>query len=196
MAQDYLLRFGTATYSAQVAIPVPTYTGSYVTGPAAGLIGTVIDLGVIGGHNNRSEMFAKVNVNVTAVASTSGDTTTYWTFNPVLEASKDGTNYSVISTLPVDVNAFRTSYASANAISGDSSHQMFVPLYAPAGVVSTQFAITGASDPRGAQGTAVSEDNYRFFRVRLCCRAFGAGSGHTFSGTVTAAIVNAKDGSI
>lgn len=196
MAQDYLLRFGTTTYSAQVAIPVPTYTNSYVTGPAAGLIGTVIDLGVIGGQNNRSETFAKVNVNVTAVGSTSGDTTTYWTFNPVVEASKDGTNYSVMSTLPVDVNAFKVSYATASTISGDSSIQMFVPLYAPAGVVSTQFAISGASDPRGAQGTAVSEDNYRFFRLRLCCRAFGAGTSHTFTGIVTAAIVNTKDGSI
>jgi hypothetical protein len=196
MAQDYLLRFGSTAFSAQVAIPVPTYTNSYVTGPAAGLIGSVIDLGGIGGNNSKSDLFAKVSVNATAVGSTSGDTTTYWTFNPVVEASKDGTNYSVVSTLPVDVNAFKIAYATASTISGDSSIQMFVPLYAPAGVVSTQFIITGGSDPRGALGLAVSEDNYRFFRVRLCCRAFGAGSSHTFTGNVTAAIVNAKDGII
>jgi hypothetical protein len=196
MAQDFLLRFGSTAFSAQVAIPVPTYTGSYVTGPAGSLVGSVVDLGAIGGQNNRSELFVKMNISVSAVSSTGGDATTYWTFNPVVEASKDGTNYSVISTLPVDVTAFKIAYATLNTISGDSSVQMYVPLYGPSGQINNLVTISGTSDPRGAQNTVVADDNYRFFRVRLCCRAFGAGSAHSFTGNVFAAIVNAKDGAI
>lgn len=195
MAQDFLLRFGSTTFSGANAFPVPTYTGSYVTGPAS-LIGSSVDLGSIGGQNNRSELFAKININVTAVSSTGGDATTYWTFNPVVEASKDGTNYSVISSLPVDVTAFKVAYATLNTISGDSSIQMYVPLYGPAGQINNSVTISGTTDPRGAQGTVVADDNYRFFRVRLLCRASGAGSGHSFTGVATAAIVNAKDGAI
>lgn len=182
MARDFLLIFGSASLSGATAAPVPTFTGSYVTGGGT-TIGSVIDLGSIGGQNNRSELFARVNVNVSAVTSTSGDTTTYWTFNPVVEASKDNTNFSVISTLPVDVQAFKVAYATASTISGDGSIQMYVPLYGPAGTIS-----------QNSSGAA--EDNYRYFRIRLLYRAFGAGSGHTVTATTTAAIVNAKDGGI
>ena len=206
MAQDYLLRFGSLALSAlaEAASGVPTFTGSFVTGPATQIFPTVIDLGAIGGQNNRSEMFAKVNINVTALSSstTLADATNFWTFNPVVEASKDGTNYSIVATQPTDMVNSRVFYAAGGVtIAGDASLQLFVPLFAPAGTVTTQFTITGTTDPRGTQGTAVSEDNYRFFRVRLLCRPGVTGGGttganRTITLNATAAIVNAKDGII
>jgi hypothetical protein len=206
MAQDYLLKFGALSLSAlaEAASGVPTFTGSYVTGPATQIFPTVIDLGAIGGQNNRSEMFAKVNINVTALSSsgTLADATNYWTFNPVVEASKDGTNYSIVSTLPVDLTASRVFYAAGGvSISGDSSLQLYVPLYSPAGTINNSITISGTSDPRGAQGTVVAEDNYRFFRVRLLARPGVTGGGatganRTVTFSATAAMVNAKDGGI
>lgn len=206
MAQDYLLRFGSLALSAlaEAASGVPTFTGSFVTGPATQIFPTVIDLGAIGGQNNRSEMFAKVNINVTALSSstTLADATNFWTFNPVVEASKDGTNYSIVATQPTDMVNSRVFYAAGGVtIAGDASLQLFVPLFAPAGTVTSQFTITGTTDPRGTQGTAVSEDNYRFFRVRLLCRPGVTGGGttganRTITLNATAAIVNAKDGII
>lgn len=206
MAQDYLLRFGSLALSAlaEAASGVPTFTGSFVTGPATQIFPTVIDLGAIGGQNNRSELFAKVNINVTALSSstTLADATNFWTFNPVVEASKDGTNYSIVATQPTDMVNSRVFYAAGGVtIAGDASLQLFVPLFAPAGTVTTQFTITGTTDPRGTQGTAVSEDNYRFFRVRLLCRPGVTGGGttganRTITLNATAAIVNAKDGII
>lgn len=193
MAQDYLLKFGSLALSAlaEAASGVPTFTGSYVTGPATQIFPTVVDLGVIGGQNNRSEMFAKVNINVTALSSstTLADATNFWSFNPVVEASKDGTNYSIISTLPTDLAASRVFYAAGGVtIAGDSSMQLFVPLYAPAGTIS-----------QNSSGAA--EDNYRYFRVRLLCRPGVTGGGttganRTITLNATAAIVNAKDGAI
>lgn len=206
MAQDYLLRFGSLALSAlaEAASGVPTFTGSFVTGPATQIFPTVIDLGAIGGQNNRSELFAKVNINVTALSSstTLADATNFWTFNPVVEASKDGTNYSIVATQPTDMVNSRVFYAAGGVtIAGDASLQLFVPLFAPAGTVTSQFTITGTTDPRGTQGTAVSEDNYRFFRVRLLCRPGVTGGGttganRTITLNATAAIVNAKDGII
>ena len=206
MAQDYLLRFGSLALSAlaEAASGVPTFTGSFVTGPATQIFPTVIDLGAIGGQNNRSELFAKVNINVTALSSstTLADATNFWTFNPVVEASKDGTNYSIVATQPTDMVHSRVFYAAGGVtIAGDASVQLFVPLFAPAGTVTSQFTITGTTDPRGTQGTAVSEDNYRFFRVRLLCRPGVTGGGttganRTITLNATAAIVNAKDGII
>ena len=206
MAQDYLLRFGSLALSAlaEAASGVPTFTGSFVTGPATQLFPTVIDLGTIGGQNNRSEMFAKVNINVTALSSstTLADATNFWTFNPVVEASKDGTNYSIVASLPTDLLASRVFYAAGGVtIAGDASLQLFVPLFSPAGTVTSQFTITGSSDPRGAQGLVVAEDNFRFFRVRLLCRPGVTGGGttganRTITLNATAAIVNAKDGII
>jgi len=206
MAQDYLLRFGSLALSAlaEAASGVPTFTGSYVTGPATQIFPTVVDLGVIGGQNNRSEMFAKVNINVTALSSstTLADATNFWSFNPVVEASKDGTNYSIVSTIPTDLTASRVFYAAGGVtIAGDASVQLFVPLYAPAGQINNQVTITGTTDPRGTQGTVVAEDNYRFFRVRLLCRPGVTGGGttganRTITLNATAAIVNAKDGAI
>lgn len=206
MAQDYLLRFGSLALSAlaEAASGVPTFTGSFVTGPATQIFPTVIDLGAIGGQNNRSELFAKVNINVTALSSstTLADATNFWTFNPVVEASKDGTNYSIVATQPTDMVNSRVFYAAGGVtIAGDASLQLFVPLFAPAGIATSQFTITGTTDPRGTQGTAVSEDNYRFFRVRLLCRPGVTGGGttganRTITLNATAAIVNAKDGII
>jgi hypothetical protein len=148
----------------------------------------IVDLGVIGGQNNRSELFAKINVNVTAV--TGGGTGDYWTIIPLIEASKDGTNFSIVSTLPVDVAALKVAYATATTISGDSSSQVFVPMYAPAGTIS-----------QNASGAA--EDNYRYFRVRIMTRVLGtgannapAGSSWTISAQISGAVVNAKDGAI
>lgn len=193
MAQDYLLKFGALALSAlaEANSGTPTFTTSYVTGPASQIFPTVIDLGAIGGQNNRSEMFAKVNINVTALSSstTLADATNYWTFNPVVEASKDGTNYSIVSTLPIDVAASRVFYAAGGVtISGDASVQLFVPLYAPAGTIS-----------QNSSGAA--EDNYRYFRVRLLCRPGVTGGGttganRTITLNATAAMVNAKDGAI
>jgi hypothetical protein len=206
MAQDYLLRFGSLALSAlaEAASGVPTFTGSFVTGPATQLFPTVIDLGTIGGQNNRSEMFAKVNINVTALSSstTLADATNFWTFNPVVEASKDGTNYSIVASLPTDLLASRVFYAAGGVtIAGDASLQLFVPLFSPAGSVTSQFTITGSSDPRGAQGLVVAEDNFRFFRVRLLCRPGVTGGGttganRTITLNATAAMVNTKDGII
>jgi len=206
MAQDYLLRFGSLALSAlaEAASGVPTFTGSFVTGPATQLFPTVIDLGTIGGQNNRSEMFAKVNINVTALSSstTLADATNFWTFNPVVEASKDGTNYSIVASLPTDLLASRVFYAAGGVtIAGDASLQLFVPLFSPAGTVTSQFTITGSSDPRGAQGLVVAEDNFRFFRVRLLCRPGVTGGGttganRTITLNATAAMVNTKDGII
>jgi hypothetical protein len=193
MAQDYLLKFGSLALSAlaEAASGVPTFTGSYVTGPATQIFPTIVDLGAIGGQNNRSELFAKVNINVTALSSSStlADATNFWSFNPVVEASKDGTNYSIIATLPTDIAASRVFYAAGGVtIAGDSSMQLFVPLYAPAGTQS-----------QNASGAA--EDNYRYFRVRLLCRPGVTGGGttganRTITLNATAAIVNAKDGII
>lgn len=206
MAQDYLLRFGTLSLSAlaEAASGTPTFTSGYITGPATQVFPTVVDIGSIGGHNNRSEMFAKVHVNVTALSSsvTLADATNFWTFNPVVEASKDGTNYSIISTLPIDITAYRVFYATGGvSIAGDASMQIYVPLYSPAGQINNQITITGTTDPRGSQGTVVAEDNYRFFRVRLLCRPGVTGGGttganRTISFVATAAIVNSKDGAI
>jgi hypothetical protein len=193
MAQDYLLKFGSLALSAlaEAASGVPTFTGSFVTGPATQIFPTVIDLGAIGGQNNRSELFAKVNINVTALSSstTLADATNFWSFNPVVEASKDGTNYSIITTLPTDIAASRVFYAAGGVtIAGDSSMQLFVPLSAPAGTIS-----------QNSSGAA--EDNYRYFRVRLLCRPGVTGGGttganRTITLNATAAIVNAKDGAI
>ena len=193
MAQDFLLKFGALALSAlaEASSGTPTFTTSYVTGPASQIFPTVIDLGAIGGQNNRSELFAKVNINVTALSSSTTLATAdnYWTFNPVVEASKDGTNYSIVSTLPIDVAASRVFYATGGVtINGDASVQMFVPLYAPAGTMS--------QNPSGA-----AEDNYRYFRVRLLCRpgvisGGTAGANRTITLNATAAIVNAKDGII
>jgi hypothetical protein len=193
MAQDYLLKFGSLALSAlaEAASGVPTFTGSYVTGPATQIFPTIVDLGAIGGQNNRSELFAKVNINVTALSSSStlADATNFWTFNPVVEASKDGTNYSIIATLPTDIAAYRVFYAAGGVtIAGDSSMQLFVPLSAPAGTQS-----------QNASGAA--EDNYRYFRVRLLCRPGVTGGGttganRTITLNATAAIVNTKDGII
>jgi hypothetical protein len=206
MARDFLLNFGSLALSAlaEANSGFPTFTSSYVVGPATQLFPTVIDLGVIGGHNNRSELYAKTNINVTALSSsvTLADAFNYWTFNPVVEASKDGTNYSVVSTLPIDLLASRVFYATGGiTISGDASLQLYVPLFSPAGTVTSQFTITGGSDPRGAQGLVVAEDNYRFFRVRLLCRPAvltggTAGANRTITLNATCAIVNSKDGSI
>lgn len=209
MATDYLLRFGTlsvpsGTPLADPASGVLTYTNNYVTGPSTQLLPTVVDLGSIGGQNNRSELFAKVNIQVTAVSSsvTLADATNYWTFNPVVEASKDGTNYSVISTLPIDLTASRVFYAAGGVTtSGDTSVQLFVPLYSPAGQINNSVTITGTSDPRGAQGTVVADDNYRFFRVRILCRAGVTGGGATGANrtivfNATGYIVPSRDGAI
>lgn len=193
MAQDYLLKFGALALSAlaEAASGVPTFTGSFVVGPASQIFPTVVDLGAIGGQNNRSELFAKVTVNVTALSSsgTLADAFNYWTFNPVIEASKDATNYNIMSTLPTDLTATRVFYATGGVtISGDASVMLYVPLYGPAGTLTQNAA--GAAD-----------DNYRYFRVRLLCRpgvATGgtAGANRTITLNATATIVNAKDGII
>jgi hypothetical protein len=206
MAQDYLLKFGTLAWSGTAHLPNPTLAANtgYSTG-TTGLLahagGSVVDLGAIGGQNNRSELFVKINVNVTAV--TGGGTGDYIVFRPLVEASKDGVNYSIVSTLPTDVSALRVAYATATTISGDSSLQAYVPLFAPAGTPTTQITITGTSDPRGPQGTVVSDDNYRFFRVRIMSNTLGTGAnnaptgtGHTITGLASGWIVNAKDGAI
>lgn len=193
MARDFLLNFGSLTLSGASLLAVPTLTATtgYSTGTTNLLLNAgsaVVDLGAIGGQNNRSELFVKINVNATAV--TGGGTGDYWTIVPLVEASKDGTNFSVVSTLPVDVAALKIAYATATTISGDSSSQVFVPLYAPAGTMSLN-----------ASGAA--EDNYRYFRVRIMTRVLGtgsnnapAGSSWTITATVSGAIVNAKDGII
>jgi hypothetical protein len=193
MARDYLLNFGSLTLSGASTLAAPTITATtgYSTGTTNLLLNAgsaVVDLGVIGGQNNRSELFVKINVNATAV--TGGGTGDYWTIVPLVEASKDGTNFSVVSTLPVDVTALRVAYATATTISGDSSSQVFVPMYAPAGTMS-----------QNASGAA--DDNYRYFRVRIMTRVLGtgannapAGSSWTITATVSGAIVNSKDGAI
>lgn len=193
MARDFLLNFGSLTLSGASLLAVPTLTATtgYSTGTTNLLLNAgsaVVDLGAIGGQNNRSDLFVKINVNATAV--TGGGTGDYWTIIPLVEASKDGTNFSVVSTLPVDVAALKISYATATTISGDASHQAFVPLYAPAGTMSLN-----------ASGAA--EDNYRYFRVRIMTRVLGtgsnnapAGSSWTITATVSGAIVNSKDGII
>jgi hypothetical protein len=193
MARDFLLNFGSLTLSGASTLAAPTITATtgYSTGTTNLLLNAgsaIVDLGVIGGQNNRSELFAKINVNVTAV--TGGGTGDYWTIVPLIEASKDGTNFSIVSTLPVDVAALKVAYATATTISGDSSSQAFVPLYAPAGTIS-----------QNASGAA--EDNYRYFRVRIMTRVLGtgannapAGSSWTISAQISGAVVNAKDGAI
>lgn len=206
MAQDYLLKFGTLALSGTSILTAPTLTANtgYSTGTTGLLVNgstSVVDLGVIGGQNNRSQLFVKLNVNVTAV--TGGGTGDYIVFCPLVEASKDGVNYSIVATLPVDVTALRVAYATATTISGDASLQAFVPISAPAGTVTSQVTISGASDPRGPQGTVVSDDNYRFFRVRVMTHVLGTGTnnapvgtGHTITGLCSGFIVNAKDGII
>jgi hypothetical protein len=206
MAQDYLLKFGTLALSGTAILSVPTLTSNtgYSTG-TTGLLahagGSVVDLGAIGGQNNRSELFVKLNVNITAV--TGGGTGDYIVFCPLVEASKDGVNFSIVATLPVDVSALRVAYATATTISGDSSLQAFVPISAPAGTPTTQITITGTTDPRGPQGSVVADDNYRFFRVRVMSHVLGTGAnnapvgtGHTVTGLCSGSIVNAKDGVI
>jgi hypothetical protein len=206
MAQDYLLKFGTLAWSGANHLANPTLTSNtgYSTGTTNLLThagGSVVDLGAIGGQNNRSELFVKINANVTAV--TGGGTGDYIVIRPLVEASKDGVNYSIIATLPTDVNALRVAYATATTISGDSSLQAFVPISAPAGTPTTQITITGTTDPRGPQGTVVADDNYRFFRVRIMTNVLGTGAnnapvgtGHTITGLVSGSIVNSKDGVI
>jgi len=193
MARDFLLNFGSLTLSLASTLAAPTITATtgYSTGTTNLLLNagsSVIDLGAIGGHNNRSELFVRINVNATAV--TGGGTGDYWTVVPLIEASKDGTNFSIVSTLPVDVSALKIAYATATTISGDSSSQVFVPLYAPAGTIS-----------QNASGAA--EDNYRYFRVRIMTRVLGTGANNAPTGSswqlsanITGAIVNAKDGAI
>jgi hypothetical protein len=192
MARDFLLNFGSLTLSGgTLAVPTLTATTGYSTGTSNLLLNAgsaVVDLGVIGGQNNRSELFVKINVNATAV--TGGGAGDYWTVIPMVEASKDGTNFSIVSTLPVDVAALKIAYATATTISGDSSSQVFVPLYAPAG-----------TQTLNASGAA--EDNYRYFRVRIMTRVLGTGANNaptgsswTLAATVSGAIVNAKDGAI
>jgi len=206
MARDFLLNFGTLALSGTAILSVPTLTANtgYSTGTTGLLVNgstSVVDLGGIGGQNNRSHLFVKLNVNVTAV--TGGGTGDSIVFAPLVEASKDGVNFSIIATLPVDVQALKVLYATATTISGDSSLQAFVPVSAPAGTVTGQVTITGASDPRGAQGSVVSDDNYRFFRVRVMTHVLGTGAnnapvgtGHTVTALCSGAIVNAKDGII
>jgi hypothetical protein len=206
MAQDYLLKFGTLAFSGTNHLANPTLTANtgYSTGTTNLLThagGSVVDLGAIGGQNSRSELYVKINVNITAV--TGGGTGDYIVFRPLVEASKDGVNYSIVSTLPTDVTALRVAYATATTISGDSSLQAFVPISAPAGTPTTQITITGTSDPRGTQGTVVADDNYRFFRVRIMSNVLGTGannaptgSSHTMTGLCSGFIVNAKDGVI
>ena len=206
MARDFLLNFGTLNMSGSiVSVPTLTTNTGYSTGTSNLLVNgstSVVDLGLVGGQSNRSELFAKINVNVSAVGSTSG-TGDYIVFVPLVEASKDGTNFSIVSTLPVDVSALKVTYATASTISGDTSVQAFVPLYAPAGQINNSITISGSSDPRGANGLIVADDNYRFFRCRIMSHVLGSGSNnapsgsaHTVTAYCTGAVVNGKDGAI
>ena len=72
MARDFLLNFGSLTLSGASLLANPTLTATtgYSTGTTNLLLNAgsaVVDLGAIGGQNNRSELFVKINVNATAV---------------------------------------------------------------------------------------------------------------------------------
>ena len=168
MARDFLLNFGTASRS-----------GTTTTLP------TMVDIGP-NGNNSRSDLYVRIVVLLSAATGTG--TVQY---SAQLEASKEATatissgTWTQVVATPSDVTANRATVAS-NVVT-DGAVVMFIPLYAPAGTLST------ANYTVNSVTSAYAEDNYTKFRVKVT-EALGAITSPT--ATYSASIVSGRDGSL